>query len=196
MLVTNAHVLSRRPADLVAGAVHPDEAVITFAALRAADPTIEMRIAEVLFESPPEALDVVVVRLTTPVAPLEAIPVARCCRRREAAHRSASSATPQGRGLFLYRGNSWATPHPASTTGRRRKAAARSPVFNADWKLVGLHHAGGEALPKLNGEPGTYEANEGISIGAIAHTAVAAARDTGLTQARIASANASACSCA
>jgi hypothetical protein len=49
-------------------------------------------------------------------------------------------------------------------------------VFNADWKLVGLHHAGGEALPKLNGEPGTYEANEGISIGAIAQ-AVAAERD-------------------
>ena len=49
-----------------------------------------------------------------------------------------------------------------------------SPVFNADWKLVGLHHSGGEAMPKLSGEPGTYEANEGISIAAIA-SAVAAA---------------------
>ena len=33
---------------------------------------------------------------------------------------------------------------------------------------MGLHHAGGEALPKLNGEPGTYDANEGITISAIA----------------------------
>ena len=38
VLVTNAHVVSRRQADLAAGAVHPDEAVITFAALRATDP--------------------------------------------------------------------------------------------------------------------------------------------------------------
>jgi V8-like Glu-specific endopeptidase len=42
-----------------------------------------------------------------------------------------------------------------------------SPVFNQDWKLIGLHHAGGDAVPRLNGTEGTYEANEGIWIHSI-----------------------------
>jgi hypothetical protein len=33
---------------------------------------------------------------------------------------------------------------------------------------MALHHAGGPAVPKLNRKEGTYEANEGISIRAIA----------------------------
>jgi V8-like Glu-specific endopeptidase len=76
---------------------------------------------------------------------------------------------PSGRGLSFSSGEflGHATPHlhyRAATEG----GSSGSPVFNADWKLVGLHHAGGEALPKLNGESGTYEANEGITISAIA----------------------------
>jgi hypothetical protein len=42
-----------------------------------------------------------------------------------------------------------------------------SPVFNKLWKLIGLHHAGDTQMRKLNGKPGTYEANEGLWIGAI-----------------------------
>jgi V8-like Glu-specific endopeptidase len=37
-----------------------------------------------------------------------------------------------------------------------------SPVFNQDWSLISLHHAEGEQMPKLNGQPGTYQANERI----------------------------------
>jgi hypothetical protein len=43
-----------------------------------------------------------------------------------------------------------------------------SPVFNADWKLIGLQHAASDAMPRLNGQPGTYAASEGIWIKAIA----------------------------
>jgi V8-like Glu-specific endopeptidase len=42
-----------------------------------------------------------------------------------------------------------------------------SPVFNKQWKLVGLHHKGDSRMPKLNGKQGAYEANEGIRISAI-----------------------------
>jgi len=169
LLVTNAHVISRRPAELAAGAVHPDEAVITFAALRAADPSTELRIADVIFDSPPEALDVVVATLSTPVAPLEAIPVARVLPEAGSRTQVRVVGHPSGRGLSFSSGEflGHATPrlhYRAATEG----GSSGSPVFNADWKLVGLHHAGGEALPKLNGEPGTYEANEGITISAIA----------------------------
>jgi len=177
VLVTNAHVLSRRQADLAAGAVHPDEAVITFAALRAPDPSTNLGIAAVIFESPPEALDVVVATLSTAVSPVEAIPVARVLPEAGSRTQVRVVGHPSGRGLSFSSGEFLGHMAPrlhyrAATEG----GSSGSPVFNADWKLVGLHHAGGEALPKLNGEPGTYEANEGISIGAIAQ-AVAAERD-------------------
>lgn len=42
-----------------------------------------------------------------------------------------------------------------------------SPVFNQQWELIGLHHAGSEQMKCLNNKPGTYEANEGIWIKAI-----------------------------
>ena len=42
-----------------------------------------------------------------------------------------------------------------------------SPVFNDDWELIGLHHAGGSNLPQLNNAGGTHAANEGITFDAI-----------------------------
>jgi hypothetical protein len=40
-------------------------------------------------------------------------------------------------------------------------------VFDDQWRLIAIHHAGGSNMRKLNGKPGTYEANEGINILAI-----------------------------
>lgn len=42
-----------------------------------------------------------------------------------------------------------------------------SPVFDATWRLIAVHHAGGLETPRLRGEGGTYPANEGISVAAI-----------------------------
>jgi V8-like Glu-specific endopeptidase len=42
-----------------------------------------------------------------------------------------------------------------------------SPVFDDEWRLIGLHHAGGTRMPQLNRAGGTYAANEGITIDAI-----------------------------
>jgi len=39
-----------------------------------------------------------------------------------------------------------------------------SPVFNKNWDLAALHHAGSLQLPRLNGKLGVYPANEGIRI--------------------------------
>lgn len=50
------------------------------------------------------------------------------------------------------------------------KGNSGSPVFDdARWEVIALHHSGGKfGMPQLNSEPGTYAANEGISIRSIA----------------------------
>lgn len=42
-----------------------------------------------------------------------------------------------------------------------------SPIFDHHWQLLGLHHAGGHDIPRLNSTGGTYAANEGIRLDAI-----------------------------
>jgi len=50
-----------------------------------------------------------------------------------------------------------------------------SPVFEAAlWRVIALHHAGAEAMRKLNGKPGTWAANEGIWIQSIVKAAASA----------------------
>lgn len=43
-----------------------------------------------------------------------------------------------------------------------------SPVFEPeDWRVVALHHKGSKQMRRIDGQDGTYEANEGIAIQAI-----------------------------
>ncbi len=42
-----------------------------------------------------------------------------------------------------------------------------SPVFDSQWQLIGLHHRGSVAMPRLNGKAGTYPANEALRVDAI-----------------------------
>jgi V8-like Glu-specific endopeptidase len=42
-----------------------------------------------------------------------------------------------------------------------------SPVFDSEWQLIGVHHAGGFDRPRLRNQGGSYAANEAISLPAI-----------------------------
>ncbi len=78
---------------------------------------------------------------------------------------------PGGRGLsFSVHDSIWLDTDGTKLHYRTptEPGSSGSPVFDQDnWTLVGLHHAGRTDMPKLGGKPGTYEANEGISVDAI-----------------------------
>jgi V8-like Glu-specific endopeptidase len=49
-----------------------------------------------------------------------------------------------------------------------------SPVFDSDgWEAVALHHAGSDAMPRLDDPRATYRANEGILVAALQRAAMA-----------------------
>jgi hypothetical protein len=168
VLVTNAHVVSDDEAARKEGALHHAEAVVTFAALDDVAPDKELGIAEILFSSPPDRLDVTVARLSEPVMPRFAAPLAPVLPHRGAETQVRVVGHPSGRGLSfsVNRLLDHEVPkvhYQTATEG----GSSGSPVFTHDWKLLAVHHAGGDAMPRLNGAAGTYQANEGLWIGAI-----------------------------
>lgn len=168
VLLTNAHVISESDELREQGAVHPAEAVVTFSALDTVSPEQEFGLGGVLFSSPPEELDVAVVELKEPLLHKEPYHLAPVLPARGSSARVRVIGHPSGRGLSLSVNTLLDHEKPrmhyrTATEG----GSSGSPVFNQDWKLIGIHHRGGEQMPKLNGQSGTYQANEGIWIGAI-----------------------------
>ena len=168
VLVTNAHVVSAHEAERAAGAVHPEEAAVTFAAMDGVAPDKIYGLKGLLFASPRDRLDVAVAELAEPIKPPSELPIAPVLPTRTSGAQIRAIGHPSGRGLSF--SINTLLDHEAPKIHYRTATeggSSGSPVFNAEWKLIGLHHAGGEAMPKLNGASGTYQANEGIWIKAI-----------------------------
>jgi hypothetical protein len=169
VLLTNAHVISGDSA--VANALRPDEAVVNLEVRAALAGSAERcRVAQVLFSSPPDGLDATLVRLDRPVAGVPPYPLARALPRSDGKQRIYIIGHPAGRTLSLSLNDNLLLDHEDPRLHYRTPTeggSSGSPVFNQQWELIGLHHAGGGALRRLNGQDGTYAANEGIWIGAI-----------------------------
>jgi hypothetical protein len=177
LLITNAHVVSN---DAAEKALHPDEAIVTFEVLDKG--AAELRIAEVLWSSPSSLLDASVLRfdkesLATVKALTRDITFYPLAKRLPAIQDDAPPEErvyiighPAGGTLQLsFQDNlllDYEEPrihYRTPTTG----GSSGSPVFNQQWELIGLHHAGSEEMPRLHGKQGTYQANEGMWIQAI-----------------------------
>jgi hypothetical protein len=177
LLLTNAHVLSPDPK--VKKAVRPDDPALRvyFEALSQGGEPVVRRVTEILWTSPPEECDATFARLSEPVAGVSACEVAPYLPDKDTEQHVYIIGHPNG-GVIVFSMNDnllldydeaeRLIHYRAPTEG----GSSGSPVFNRQWQLIGLHHLGGP-LPKLNGEPGTYDANEGISIQSI-RAAVAA----------------------
>jgi hypothetical protein len=162
-VITNAHVVSNE----VSGALRPDEAVIKFEALGLGG---EFRIAELIFSSPPEELDVSVLRIDKPAPDVPPIPVASGLPLADGEQRVYIIGHPRGGGLsFSLQDNLLLDLEDPRLHYRAptEPGSSGSPVFDSKWRLIGLHHAGGMTMPKLHDKEGRYAANEGLWIQSI-----------------------------
>lgn len=178
VFVTNAHVISSE----VLNATRPEDARVTFETDTSSEsPVAPYAVDKILFTSRPGRLGIssdADKLLDVTVVTLRGLPSARACLQLAEKLPSIEPNTrvyvvghPRGGGLQFSLNDSvlldideprrlvhYRTPTEPGSSG--------SPVFNAAWEVIALHHAGSTTAPRLHGR-GNYEANEGISLGAI-----------------------------
>jgi Trypsin-like peptidase domain len=163
IFVTNSHVVSRKDVD----ALPPAHASVCFEVLDAA---ITFKVVELLWESPRAALDVALLRLDRQVnvAPLdlsqpEPLPSFVAGTRR----RLYAIGYPHGGRLALSINDNlqvgWARPRLHYRTATE-PGSSGCPIFDRYWQVVAVHHMGRFNMPRVDGQPGVYEANEGLWI--------------------------------
>ncbi|MGF1465961.1 MAG: serine protease [Sandaracinaceae bacterium] len=172
LFVTNNHVISSDPDHILA--IQPHQAEVTFDVLHGGgfgQPRYRVAGAP-LFESVFKELDVTLVELTDRVDGAEPLPLAR--PRDMPMNAGASPVNvighPRGEALsYSFTDNKLIAfdetrLHYRSPT---EKGSSGSPLFNRTWDLIGIHHAGGKAIPRLDDPQQVYEANEGILLPAV-----------------------------
>ncbi len=166
LLITNAHVVSDNPD--VKDALAPQDAVVTFQLLHeegCADE--EYAVSELVWTSPPWKLDATILRLESVPGGVDPFPVHPRLPVPDGDQRVYIIGHPKGGSLSFSIQDNVLLDHEAPYLHYRAPTeggSSGSPVFNAQWKLVGLHHAGSHQMPKLRDQPGTYKANEGIWV--------------------------------
>lgn len=170
LLLTNAHVVSKVPAHNPA---IPDfhEANVTFEAASGAGK--KYAITEIIACSGPGEYDFALVRLDPAVSsdpPVVPYDVAPSLPANDGKQRVYIIGHPGGGTLSFSMQDNLLLDHDERLLHYRAPTeggSSGSPVFNGQWRLIGLHHAGYTSVARLNRKGGVYAANEGISILAI-----------------------------
>jgi len=183
LVVTNAHVVSELQDD---GGIEPDQAMITFEAQNGAagSQQPQYHVAKLLWNSPKQHLDTSLLRPDPAVAGIAPCPIAKSLPALNNDQRVYIIGHPEGGELSFSLQDNELLDHEGPPGGKPTQperclihyraptepGSSGSPVFNEapDWQVIGLHHAGGEYVRKLNGQSGTYAANEAIWIQSIA----------------------------
>ncbi|MFN2578652.1 MAG: serine protease [Pyrinomonadaceae bacterium] len=170
LLLTNAHVITDKfdPLGNNPLAITPDEANANFQAL-GNDKIYPL--GNVVWTSGPDAFDAsfVEVKGDPPARPLTMYtkPVQMC----EPTPRLYIIGHPGGRDLEISLQDNYllaCTERLLHYRTPTEHGSSGSPVFEPDdWRVVALHHKGSEKMNRIDGQPGTYAANEGVAILAI-----------------------------
>ncbi len=164
VVVTNAHVISDDPLEQAdnPGSLPSDMAEIRF---EAKDPDKKYRVDKILFSSPRNELDCTIVSLQSPVKHAKPFPIASHLPLLNKNQRVYVIGHPRGGILSYSIDDNLILDHEKPKIHYRAPTeggSSGSPVFNQSWDLLGIHHAGGMEMKKLNKKPGTYPANEGL----------------------------------
>jgi hypothetical protein len=168
LLLTNSHVVSNNEA--VVGALAPEDTIVTFQLLKEEGADEEYSVAEVAWTSPPWELDATLLRLEDIPQDVEVFPVTPRLPLADGEQRVYVIGHPKGGSLSFSIQDNVLLDHEAPRLHYRAPTeggSSGSPVFNSQWKLIALHHAGSKEMRKLHRQPGTYAANEGIWIQSI-----------------------------
>jgi V8-like Glu-specific endopeptidase len=188
IVVTNAHVISD---PLEPNAIAFSDATIAFEAV---DSNRSYEFTGVLWQSPIKLLDCSLLRLKEQPVGIKPLPIAATVQpipKTDGAERPRVYLIgyPGGRDLAFSIQDNEMLDHEAPPDGTpadpgvclvqyrapTEPGSSGSPVFEAaQWRVIALHHAGAEAMRKLNGQPGTWAANEGIWIQSIVNAAASA----------------------
>jgi hypothetical protein len=175
--MTNFHVVNQHG---VSPGITPDAAEVVFEAV---DPERSFGVDRILWSSPPDRHDASVLRLSGPVRDVEPLPLALGLPLIDSTAHVYVIGHPGGRDLAFSMQDNALIDHEGPPLGRAviegvcrvhyraptEGGSSGSPVFNASlWQVIALHHKGGKlGMSRLNGNPGTYAANEGIAIQSI-----------------------------
>jgi hypothetical protein len=177
LILTNFHVVNEHGASQ---GIRPQEAEVIFEAVH---PKKAHPVDSILKSSPPDRHDASLLRLKTNVTGIEPLPFAAALPVVDETARVYIVGHPGGRDLAFSFQDNELLDHEGPPDGRPQipgvcrlhyrapteGGSSGSPVFNRLWEVIALHHKGGKTgMPMLNGKPGTYAANEGISILSIA----------------------------
>lgn len=174
VFITNAHVISDDPLEQNRSsddpkALAPEDATIIFQA--GSDAGKKFTVDQLIFTSPRTELDCSIVSLTQPLSFDKPYRIAQSLPmiHPEKDHRVRVYIIghPKGGKLAFSLHDNALLDHQMPKVHYRAPTeggSSGSPVFNANWDLIALHHMGGESIKKLNNKPGFYDANEGISI--------------------------------
>lgn len=174
LLVTNAHVISNDPTEQAGepAALPPDEAVIVFEV--GPDAGRELEVGRIVFTSPRRKLDCTIVTLLGGVSFDKPFDIARRLPLLDRNQRVYVVGHPRGGRLSFSIDDNLLLDHEVPRIHYRAPTeggSSGSPVFNQAWQLIALHHAGGNEMRKLHDRPGTYPANEGVTISSILRAA-------------------------
>jgi len=174
LLMTNAHVISDGDPKAALG---PEQARFSFYGHTQGSPPIR-RVDKVLWTSSFDDLDTTIVLMDNDLPGIQPYTQAGRPPKPGSDSKIFVIGYPGGGGLNFSLFDSYCLDYDGSRgaqqLGRKihyrtptEPGSSGSPVFNQNWELLALHHAGDEAMPKLNGDSGTYQANEGILLEAI-----------------------------
>jgi len=189
LILTNDHVVSPCPERYTSNPpLRVNKAIVRFEVFSEHSGPCEIAAKEIIWSSGSQDHDACLIRLAQPLPEiLLALPIVRYAPLVDPNGGTGIYVIghPGGRSLAYSMQNNELLNHNCKSDKEDRTprflhyttptepGSSGSPAMNEDLDVVGLHHAGGKYMRRLDGQDGTYPANEAVWIDAICRAAAA-----------------------